>query len=70
MTRYILPILILFQIGFAEKIVLQEGLDGYRGTEDVTIYSSRKSQNYSLNQYAIKKGKPDDTVLVNTEFAC
>lgn len=56
----------------AETIILQNGLNGYEGTEDVTIFSDGKAENYSWynDQNGPYWGAPDDSLLVNCDFCC
>lgn len=65
-------VLFLFLAVFisAETLVLQNGLNGYNGTEDVTIFNDGKAENYSWYQGGQYFGTPDDELLVNTEFCC
>jgi len=54
----------------ATTLTLQNGLNGYSGTEDVTIFKDVKSENKSWWNNAQYFGTPDDDMLVNTEFCC
>lgn len=56
----------------AETVILQNGLNGYNGTEDVTIFNDGKAENYSWynDQNGPYWGTPEDSLLVNTEFCC
>lgn len=53
----------------ATTLILQDGLDSYSGTSDVTIFNDGKAEAYSWYDNG-QKGKPDDKMLVNTEFCC
>ncbi len=70
MLKLLYSILFCFTLLFSETLVLQEGENGYDGTQDVTIFNDVKAQAYSWYKEGNQTGKPDDRLLVNTEFCC
>jgi len=56
----------------ADTIVLRQGLDGYSGCRDATIYQDdSKSRSYSrFRNREMGTGSPGDASLVTTRFAC
>ncbi len=71
LRKIIVLFIILAAYLSAETLVFQNGLNGYSGTEDVTIFNSSKSEQYSLyNNGGDYSGDPDDEIIIPQEFCC
>ncbi len=70
MKKVLVFILFFAFFAFSETLVLQDGLDGYSGTDDVTIFSDTKAEAYTWFVQGGQQGHPDDKLLINTEFCC
>lgn len=70
MIQYLILILFISQTIIAKTIILQNGLEDYTETEDLTIFSHTYARHYTLHLYEGSKNDTNDTLLVNAEFCC
>jgi len=54
----------------ATTVTLQQGVAGYQGCEDVTLFSDSKAENYSWYNNSQYYGAPTDENLIATQFCC
>lgn len=57
-------------VAFAETVTIQNGVAGYSGCKDVTIFNGMKAEQYSWFDDAKYFGYFDDHELVNCAFTC
>ena len=71
----IVTTLLLSSLVSAKTVTLQNGLNGYKGCEDVSIMQDAKDQDYSWFygrkvNHKDRKGHPTDKQLVINDFCC
>lgn len=54
----------------AETLILQNGLNGYDGTEDISIINNSKAERYSFKWDNDGVSTFNERTLVVTEFCC
>ena len=55
----------------ADTIILQNGVDDYEGTKDITLYEDNKCESYSwMGDSNQNLGTPVDEKLIFTDFCC
>lgn len=60
---------LIFNLIFAEQIILQNGLDNYDGCYDLSIYNSDATKNHCTTDWGMI-ALPDQTDLVSAKYKC